>query len=411
MTKVIYGQIPATPSKNCAIIFVNLLEKDGNGLTALLPLTRYMLILIPAIASMYLENYSSYGKFVFFTLLLIWIAELRRIALLASFSFFILLIEIGFGAWLSYSYGGLLFLTFYSTQLSYVQLAGSQYRYPCLLLQLILLNISLHEQPASHYVIANLIFIALTLLLLQLLFTSQNKEEVELVYDRLRRKHYELDEARMQLIDYARKVENIAQADERNRISRDIHDDLGHKLIRLKMMMEAGIRILPAQQQQGMDMMLSVRDQLTESMELLRATVRRLKPDEGTMQTYSLNKLIEELIRDSGITIDLEIYGMPYALYPSLEFILYRNAQEAVTNAIRHGGATQVLIELTYEPKLITMNISNNGALPTDTSIKGLGISGMEERAKVIGGQLFVSVDERYNVTTVLPAYRHAQSM
>ncbi|WP_188173047.1 sensor histidine kinase [Paenibacillus sedimenti] len=380
-------------------------------MTALLPLTRYMLILIPAIASMYLENYSSYGKFVFFTLLLIWIAELRRIALLASFSFFILLIEIGFGAWLSYSYGGLLFLTFYSTQLSYVQLAGSQYRYPCLLLQLILLNISLHEQPASHYVIANLIFIALTLLLLQLLFTSQNKEEVELVYDRLRRKHYELDEARMQLIDYARKVENIAQADERNRISRDIHDDLGHKLIRLKMMMEAGIRILPAQQQQGMDMMLSVRDQLTESMELLRATVRRLKPDEGTMQTYSLNKLIEELIRDSGITIDLEIYGMPYALYPSLEFILYRNAQEAVTNAIRHGGATQVLIELTYEPKLITMNISNNGALPTDTSIKGLGISGMEERAKVIGGQLFVSVDERYNVTTVLPAYRHAQSM
>ncbi|MFD0697240.1 sensor histidine kinase [Paenibacillus sp. GCM10027628] len=380
-------------------------------MTAFLPLTRYMLILIPAIASMYLENYASYGRFVFCTLLLIWIADLRRTAWLASYSFVILLIEIGFGAWMSYTYGGLLFITFYSTQLSYVQLAGSQFRYVCLTLQLILLNITMHGQPASHYVIANLIFIAVTLLLLQLLFTAQNKEEVEMVYDRLRRKHYELDEARMQLIDYARKVENIAQADERNRISRDIHDDLGHKLIRLKMMMEAGIRILPTQQQQGMDMMLSVRDQLTESMELLRSTVRRLKPDEETMQSYSLNRLIDELIRDSGIKVDVEMEGMPYALYPSLEFILYRNAQEAVTNAIRHGAATQVRIQLSYESKQVTMNISNNGTLPPDTSIKGLGISGMEERAKLIGGQLFVSVDERYNVTTVLPTYRPAQSI
>ena len=107
---------------------------------------------------------------------------------------------------------------------------------------MILLNVSLHNQPNSYYLIANLIFLALTLLLLQMLRTEQNKEEVELLYDQLRRQHYELDEARIQLMDYARKVENIAQTDERNRISRDIHDELGHKLIRLKMMMEASLR-------------------------------------------------------------------------------------------------------------------------------------------------------------------------
>ncbi|NEW05387.1 sensor histidine kinase [Paenibacillus sp. SYP-B3998] len=379
-------------------------------MTILLPFTRYALILTPALASMYLENYASYGTFAFFTLLLIWIAELRRTILSARYSLFMLLIEIGFSAWMSYHYDGLMFITFYSTLISYMHLANSQFRYVCALLQFVLLNISMQGQGASNYIIANLIFIGFACMLLKLFFIEQNKDEVELLYDHLRRQHYELDDARLRLIDYARKVEHIAQADERNRISHDIHDDLGHKLIRLKMMMEAAIRILPTQPQQGMEMLNTIRDQMTESMELLRATVRRLKPNEVDLQTYSLNKLIEDLISNSGITIELEILGMPYALYPSLEFILYRNAQEAVTNAIRHGGATQVFIALTYESKQIIMNISNNGKLPDSTHIKGIGLTGMEERTGLIGGQLNISMQERFAVTTVLPTYRQVQS-
>ncbi|MGO4272893.1 sensor histidine kinase, partial [Paenibacillus sp. TAF58] len=98
------------------------------------------------------------------------------------------------------------------------------------------------------------------------------------------------------------------------------------------------------------------------------------------------------------------------ALYPSLEFILYRNAQEAITNAIRHGSATQVLIQLTYEPKQITMCISNNGKLPNERSRNGLGMSGMEERSKLIGGQLIVPIEDRFTVMTVLPTFRQIES-
>ncbi|MEW9697893.1 sensor histidine kinase [Paenibacillus sp. SI8] len=381
-------------------------------MTPLLAFARYALILIPAISSMFLETYASYGIFVFLILLLIWMAELRRTVFSAPNSYYVLVVEIIFIAWMSYHYKGLLYVMFYSTLVSYVQLTESRFRYFCLMLQAVLLNVSLQDQPASQYVIANLIFIAFTALLLKLIFVGQNKEEVEQLYDQLRRQHYELEEARMQLMDYARKVEHIAQADERNRISRDIHDDLGHKLIRLKMMMEAAIRVLPAphQQQQGMDMLASIRDQLSESMELLRSTVRRLKPDEAELQNYSLNKLIEGLTKGSGIAVQLEIQGMPYALYPSLEFILYRNAQEAVTNAIRHGAATQVHIQLSYEPKQITMCISNNGKRPEHDIAKGMGISGMEERAKLIDGKLYMSAHEQFMITTVLPTYRQNQS-
>jgi two-component system NarL family sensor kinase len=378
-------------------------------LTRLHALARYLLILVPGIASMYLESYSSNNTYVFLILLFLWIAELRRT--IFSKSIWMLLLEIGFSGWMSYLYDGVLFITFYSTLLSYVHTVNRHMRYSFLSIQLILLNLSIQGQTSSYFVIANLIFLAQTLLLLQMHQVEQNKEEVEFLYDKLRRQHYELDEARMQLMDYARKVENIAQTDERNRISRDIHDDLGHKLIRLKMMMEAALRILPTQQSKGIEMLTSVRDQLTESMELLRSTVRRLKPDDDSLQSYSLNRLIESLKKEKGISIEVEMQGMPYVLYPSLAFILYRNAQEAITNAIRHGSATQVHIQLTYETKQITMRISNNGKTPNEFSVKGIGMTGMEERSKLIGGQLLVTTEDRFTVTTVLPTFHQKETV
>ncbi|OPH47745.1 hypothetical protein BC351_10885 [Paenibacillus ferrarius] len=387
------------------ILCLHLPLKEGNRLTPLLTITRYLLILIPAVASMFLESYMSNGAYVFVILLFLWIAELRRIVF--SKSAWMLLLEIGFSGWLSYHYDGILFILFYSTLLSYIPSMNQGTRFSFLGIQIIVLNLSLHNQSGNDYVIANLIFLATSMLLLHMQRINQNKDDVELLYDQLRRQHYELDEARSQLMDYARQVENIAQIEERNRISRDIHDELGHKLIRLKMMMEASLRIIPTQPSKGMEMLASVRDQLTEGMEMLRSTVRRLKPDEDSLQTYSLDRLIEDLTQENGISIEVALEGMPYVLYPSLSFILYRNAQEAITNAIRHGSATRVNIQLTYEPKQITMRITNNGKTPQAPYVKGIGMKGMEERSKLIGGHLFVTIEDHYAITTVLPTFRH----
>jgi signal transduction histidine kinase len=174
------------------------------------------------------------------------------------------------------------------------------------------------------------------------------------------------------------------------------------------MMMEASIQILPHQQDKGMEMIHAVRDQLSESMDLLRATVRKLKPNEETIQNYTLDKLIEDWAKDKDVRVYYESSGLPYALYPSLEFILYRNAQEAITNAIRHGAATEVHLALDFEPKMITLHVINNGVAPSADSSKGLGISGMEERTKLVGGQLHVAYESPFKVTTKLPTtYRN----
>lgn len=367
--------------------------------------TRYLLILVPAVASMYLESYTSYDTYALFVLLFIGLIEIRRTHFPKTG--WMLLLEIGSTGWMSYHYEGIWFISFFSTLLTYVPQLNRQQQLGALLFQLVTLNFSLHHQPAVNYTIANVMFATLAILSFQLQHMKKSKDEVELLYDHLRKQHYALDEDRLQLMDYARKVENIAQTEERNRISHDLHDDLGHKLIRLKMMMEAALTILPSQPIKGTEMLRSVRDQLGESMELLRSTVRRLKPNEHALQSYSLGTLIAGLTRENAIDITLDIQGMPYELYPSLEFILYRNAQEAISNAIRHGAATSVQITLQYDANQVTMGVSNNGATHFDPTVKGVGLSGMEERLKVIGGQLFISNEENFTVTTVLPAFRN----
>ena len=145
---------------------------------------------------------------------------------------------------MSFHYDGIWFISFFSTLLTYESNMNRQRQFGALMMQLLVMNLSLQSQPYSYFTIANVIFIALAILSFQLQRMKKNKDDVELLYDQLRKQHYALDEARLQLMDYARKVENIAQTEERNRISHDLHDDLGHKLIRLKMMMEASLSIL-----------------------------------------------------------------------------------------------------------------------------------------------------------------------
>lgn len=258
---------------------------------------------------------------------------------------------------------------------------------------------------AELLVAANLAYGAIALLLWHIRKTAVDREEIETLNIELQARNLELEEARRTALDYASKVQELAQLEERNRIAHDLHDELGHRLVRLKMMLEAAIRIDEGGARDGaMSLVREVRDQLAGAMDALRSTVRRLKPAEAARGEYSLETLIAELAGTRGANVRFRAVGAPYALYPSDAIVLYRNAQEAVTNALRHGGATEVNVELEYAPDELRMTVSNNGVPPEGGEIrKGLGLLGMEERARLAGGRLEIIAGERFAVRTVLP--------
>lgn len=375
-----------------------------------LPAIRYMLMLIPSIAGLYLANISSYSVYVVHTLLLIGLAQLRFKRSGHTAGQLLLWGEIGYSGWLALTYGGLFYILPFSTLVSVYAERGRQGLVLIASALFILLNVSVLTLPASTRIAVCLAFAALAAVLHLLRTASSETSKAETYNDELRRKHYELEEARNRIADYAAKVEHLAQTEERNRIARDIHDELGHRLVRLKMMMDAACAVIPTRPEKGFELVVEVRDQLADSMDILRKTVRNMKPGEAK-RPYSLAALIEELGKTNGIELSFDTEGMPYPLYPSEEIVLYRNAQEAVTNAIRHGGADRFRIAIRYGPQQVTMTVANNGTVPASISSKGLGLSGMEERIKLLGGSLEIGLEPEFAVTTVIPRSHRAEPL
>lgn len=133
---------------------------------------------------------------------------------------------------------------------------------------------------AEQLAAANLGYAAIALLLWHIRKTAVDRGEIEALYHELQTRYRELEEARRTALDYVSKVQELAQLEERNRIVHDLHDELGHRLIRLKMMLEAAIRI-DGGRGEAMNLVREVRDQLAGAMDALRSTVRRLKPAEA----------------------------------------------------------------------------------------------------------------------------------
>lgn len=369
---------------------------------------RYLIVITAAVAAPYTGSVASYPPYMAIVLLFLLLIRLREHDLSRRFTTLLTALEAAAACWLTLRYGGVLYFCFLSALISLFsrQDEAGSLRKPFALLLFVLMNAALYAEHAGSVLAANLIFITAAFLLFRSADTEIGRVELQELYDELRKKHYELEEARRQLIEYAHLVEGSAQTEERSRIARDLHDDLGHKLIRLKMMLEAVLHIMPAQPDKGLEMVRQVRDQLSESMEAMRKTVRQLKPGEDEVQSFSLDKLMEDLAREPGFRVRYRVHGMPFPLYPSCEIVLYRNAQEAVTNAIRHGGADEIQVDLHYDPGELLMTVKNNGSVPSDLSRRGLGLSGMEERTRVLGGSLELGAEDRFCVTTRIPLVR-----
>ena len=321
---------------------------------------------------------------------------------------YLLVIELLSFTYLSYTFGGILFLLPFSTLIAVFRTKPT----PKIAIAwtvsgffLLLMGIGGRE---IEIVTAVLVLWTTNAAILFAANQFENKHhQVEELYEELALSHEELEGTRRRVLDHFSQIEHYAQAEERNRIAKDIHDDLGHRLIRVKMMSEAAIKLFDSDVNRARSIVEQIRDQLHESMERMRITVRKLVAlDEGDTRRYALDRIVAESAEELGIAISFQVHGMPRPLYPSMELILFKNAQEAITNAVRHGEATAVTVELEFLPDSVALKISNNGNLPIEPIKDGLGMRGMRERIALIGGKLEWQQSERFSITTTLPLLR-----
>jgi signal transduction histidine kinase len=186
----------------------------------------------------------------------------------------------------------------------------------------------------------------------------------------------------------------LAQAEERLRLTRDVHDVVSHSLSSIAV--QAGVaRLLLAQQPSQAGPALSAIETASRSaLDELRTLLRQIRdPQEsGDVRTPTLRDLPALVARLSGAGLDVSYHstGMPRPYSTAVELSAYRIAQEALTNVTKHAGAARTEVEVDHGADQLTITVTDSGSsMPAgraDTG--GLGIQGMQERAELLGGTL-----------------------
>ncbi|KAB3532746.1 sensor histidine kinase [Alkaliphilus pronyensis] len=231
-------------------------------------------------------------------------------------------------------------------------------------------------------------------------------QEIEMLYDKNRRYSIQLENTKNILEDYTERVEAMSQLEERNRISVEIHDTIGHRLTALLMQLEAIILYNSSNGKNINSMLESARDYLRDCVDLLRTTVKNMKPIKYRGGILTLKDFLDNFSKQTGLNTSFNIEGQPYDLLPGDITAFYKNLQEATTNSLRHGKGSKINVTLNYNANEVVLEVSDNGKGAT-TINKGMGIRGMEERANLLGGKLEIKTSRNgFTVITVLPKRR-----
>jgi signal transduction histidine kinase len=189
---------------------------------------------------------------------------------------------------------------------------------------------------------------------------------------------------------------NEAVSQERGRIARDMHDIVAHGVSVMVLQSGAARQTMRADAARAEELLLNVEDSGRQALDELHLLLQVLKTpstgeiDESTsLAIASLNDLAQ---RTSGTSTSAQItiVGSERPLSPGLEISVYRIAQEALTNAIKHGNASLVDVVLTYGTDSIELSVTDDGQRTTGSEFNGggNGLIGMRERADLFGGTL-----------------------
>ena len=191
--------------------------------------------------------------------------------------------------------------------------------------------------------------------------------------------------------EHARQV----AAQERLRIARELHDIVAHKLSIVVVQAQAAQRVNDPERAVGL--MVNIEETGRSALEEMRRLlgVLRPSPDEPEASPpqpqpglVALDCLLDQ-IRAAGLPVKLTLSGEPVRLPDAVDLSAYRIMQEALTNALKHAGPADASVHLHYGGDHMEITVADNGTgVPTSVPGSGHGLTGMRERATLLGGAL-----------------------
>ncbi|MBN2239366.1 MAG: GAF domain-containing protein [Dehalococcoidales bacterium] len=200
----------------------------------------------------------------------------------------------------------------------------------------------------------------------------------------------------------------LAQEEERNRISIDLHDSVAQWLVAVSYGIQTYRHALPEEEaEKARAELTDMEKTITKSLKELRRVVVGLRPpslDELGL-THSIQQILHELEAD-GIQVQYFQTGNPVRLPSSIEIAVYRVVQEAITNIRKHAKATRVKLDVGFHEDGLQVEITDNGhgfnlsrTLDSAITVGHLGLLGMRQRADMLGGRMDIRTSEGVGTT------------
>ncbi|OOQ93183.1 helix-turn-helix transcriptional regulator [Bacillus cereus] len=205
------------------------------------------------------------------------------------------------------------------------------------------------------------------------------------------------------LEQYISQIERITLLEERDRLSKDLHDTMGHSYTSIIMGMEIlRTELATKDGEQKLDSLLQL---ARNGMEEVRTYLHQMdSPQESLPLTVTLQQLAEEFQKHAKVNVRTRIIGEEYMVSKQAKMTLYRSFQESLTNAVRHGYSTEIIVSLHFEPQQTRLDVQDNGC-GVEEWVDGFGLTTMKERAIQLQGRVTVYSEkgEGTLISCVLP--------
>ncbi len=257
-------------------------------------------------------------------------------------------------------------------------------------------------------------FLLVNVLILVIAGFAQHNREERQKKDVLYR---ELLDAHRQLKQYSDEVGRLSVVEERNRIARDIHDTIGHNMTALIMQLQMAEHLYKEDAARAAELLASALTTAKDSLSGIREVVETLRGDESVDKKGAIRLLTAEFAEKTGTAIRLDIVegeaeeedgpaenpseDPSGVRNPAADMALYRIVQEALTNAVRHGKATEISVDIRYLPKEIRFRIADNGTGAAEIK-EGFGLKGIRERAEAFGGKVTIESGQGFSIEGVI---------
>lgn len=263
-------------------------------------------------------------------------------------------------------------------------------------LALIPILINLNQQSIIPYSLIGAFVFSSYIIKLRAVTLENMKKDYFILRDNTKELALQLERKNKELMEKQDYEVNLATLKERNRIARDIHDNVGHMLSRS--ILQLGALLAISKDENTKDGLTSIKNSLGEAMNSIRSSVHDLHEE-----SVSLEADIQNLIENFNFCSVEFNYSLDSIPEKEIKYCFIAIIKEALSNIIRHSNASKVIITIKEHPGFFQLIIHDNGSKYFCNNNDGIGLNNIKDRVAVFSGNVNINHDNGFRIFISLP--------